>query len=38
VEVPIERYHPRTRRQGKKIRWTDGLEALWTLIRYRFRD
>lgn len=38
VEVPIERYRPRTRRQGKKIRWTDGLEALWTLIRYRFRD
>jgi glycosyltransferase involved in cell wall biosynthesis len=38
VEVPIERYRPRTRRQGKKIHWTDGLEALWTLIRYRFRD
>ena len=38
VEVPIERYRPRTRQQGKKIRWTDGLEALWTLIRYRFRD
>jgi dolichol-phosphate mannosyltransferase len=38
VEVPIERYRPRTRQQGKKIRWTDGLEALWTLIHYRFRD
>jgi len=38
VEVPIERYRPRTRQQGKKIRWTDGFEALWTLIKYRFRD
>lgn len=36
-EVPI-RYAARTAVQGKKIRWTDGVEALWTLIKYRFRD
>lgn len=34
-EVPIA-YQARTNAQGKKIRWTDGLEALWTLIKYRF--
>ncbi len=38
VEVPIENYRPRTKKEGKKIRWTDGLEAIRTLIRYRFRD
>lgn len=37
LEVPI-RYHYRTRAQGKKIGWRDGLEAVWTLIRYRFTD
>lgn len=37
VEVPIS-YHGRTVEAGKKIRATDGLEAIWTLIRYRFRD
>jgi len=36
--VPLENYRPRRKAEGKKIRWTDGLEALWTLIRYRFRD
>lgn len=35
VEVPI-RYEPRTVREGKKIRWTDGVAAIWTLIKYRF--
>ena len=34
-EVPI-RYTPRTFQEGKKIRWTDGLEGAWTLIKYRF--
>lgn len=33
-EVPI-RYTPRKIKQGKKIRWKDGLEAIWTLIKYR---
>ena len=35
VEVPI-RYHPRSMAEGKKIRWTDGVEALWVLLKYRF--
>lgn len=34
-EVPID-YVARTVTQGKKIRWTDGLDAIWALIRYRF--
>ena len=32
-EVPIK-YFPR--KKGKKIKYRDGLKALWTLIRYRF--
>lgn len=36
-EVPI-RYSARTVSQGKKIRWTDGVDALWALIKYRFTD
>ena len=36
-EVPI-RYHARTMAAGKKIRWTDGVVALWTLFKYRFMD
>jgi glycosyltransferase involved in cell wall biosynthesis len=35
VEVPI-RYEARTLAEGKKIRWTDGVAAIWTLIKYRF--
>ena len=27
---------PRGVLEGKKIRWQDGVEALYTLIRYRF--
>jgi dolichol-phosphate mannosyltransferase len=34
VEVPI-RYDPRTRHEGKKIRWWDGVEAIATLLRWR---
>ena len=34
-EVPIS-YHPRSAKEGKKIRWSDGLMAIWTLFRYRF--
>lgn len=37
VEVPI-RYSARTMAQGKKIRWTDGLDALFALIKYKFVD
>ncbi len=35
-EVPIS-YAPRKADGGKKIRWTDGWSAVWTLIRYRFQ-
>ena len=34
-ELPIH-YEPRTKSAGKKIRWTDGVEAFWTLIKHRF--
>jgi hypothetical protein len=34
-EVPIA-YYGRSYDEGKKIRWTDGLTALWCIIRYRF--
>ena len=36
-EVPVS-YQARSIGAGKKIRWWDGVEALWTLVRYRFRD
>ena len=35
-EVPIS-YRPRSRAEGKKIRWHDGIVAVWTLVRYRLR-
>lgn len=35
AEVPIS-YHPRSALEGKKIRYIDGWQAIWTLIRYRF--
>lgn len=35
VELPIS-YQPRLIREGKKIKWTDGVIAIWTLIKYRF--
>lgn len=34
-EVPIS-YHPRGDEAGKKIKFRDGLTAIWTLARYRF--
>jgi dolichol-phosphate mannosyltransferase len=33
-EVPIS-YVPRTAAEGKKIGWRDGIEAFWTLLRWR---
>jgi glycosyltransferase involved in cell wall biosynthesis len=33
-ELPI-RYEPRSKKAGKKIRWTDAPEAFWTLWKYR---
>jgi glycosyltransferase involved in cell wall biosynthesis len=35
VEVPIH-YEARSMAQGKKIRWTDGVAAIWTLLKFRF--
>lgn len=37
LEVPI-RYHGRSRAEGKKIGWRDGMIALWALIKFRFVD
>ena len=36
-EVPIS-YHPRTTRERKKLNWGHGVEAIFTLIKYRFVD
>jgi dolichol-phosphate mannosyltransferase len=36
VETELINYRPRTNKEGKKIRWTDGFEAIFTLVRYRF--
>jgi glycosyltransferase involved in cell wall biosynthesis len=35
-EVPIS-YRARTREEGKKITWRDGVEALWIIARERMR-
>jgi glycosyltransferase involved in cell wall biosynthesis len=36
-EVPIS-YNGREWHEGKKIQWTDGVIALWSLVKYRFVD
>ena len=36
LEVPIT-YVGRDYGEGKKIRWTDGVAALWTLLKWRLR-
>jgi glycosyltransferase involved in cell wall biosynthesis len=36
-EVPIT-YSGRDYSEGKKITWRDGLTAIWTLVKYRFKD
>lgn len=33
-EVPIK-YRARNREQGKKLQWTDGVEAVWILLKIR---
>jgi len=35
-EIPIA-YYPRKFEDGKKIRWIDGVEAIWSLLKYRFK-
>ncbi len=37
VEIPIS-YYPRTVAEGKKINWLDGIQAVWTLVKYRFYE
>lgn len=37
IEVPIS-YNPRRVEEGKKIRWIDGLDAVYTLIKCRLSD
>jgi len=36
-EVPIP-YYPRSIEQGKKVGWKDGLQVIWTLVKYWFID
>jgi glycosyltransferase involved in cell wall biosynthesis len=36
AEVPIH-YRARNIAEGKKVRWTDGVEAMWVLIKHRLR-
>ena len=36
-ETPIS-YHGRTYAEGKKIGWRDGVNAIWTILRYHFAD
>ncbi len=35
IELPV-RFEPRSRAQGKKIGWRDGVRAIEVLLRYRF--
>lgn len=35
AEIPIS-YYPRTYKEGKKIRWKDGLWAIFYMFKYRF--
>lgn len=37
VEVPIN-YHGRTIKGGKKVRASDGIQAVYTLLKYRMKD
>lgn len=36
-ETPIS-YHGRTYAEGKKIGWKDGMNAIWTIVRYAIAD
>lgn len=37
IEVPIN-YSPRSRIDGKKIKWFDGVIAVYTILKFRFID
>ena len=36
-EIPIS-YMPRTKAEGKKIKWEDGIIAIKTFFKFRFSD
>ncbi len=36
-ELPMD-YYPRSKKDGKKLSYFDGIHAIWTLIKYRFID
>jgi glycosyltransferase involved in cell wall biosynthesis len=36
AEVPIS-YSARDHQEGKKVRWTDGFEAIWVLVKHRLK-
>jgi len=36
-EVPIF-YNPRSFEEGKKINWRDGVQAIWTLLKYKIKN
>lgn len=37
VEVPIS-YSARTKEEGKKISWKDGMRAIWCIVKYSLRN
>jgi len=37
IQVPTQ-YFPRTKSQGKKLRFKDGIVSIWTLLKFRFFD
>ena len=36
-EIPIS-YNARQESEGKKITWKDGVQAIFTLLKYRFKN
>ena len=37
LELPVK-FEPRSRAQGKKIGWRDGVQAIQVLLKHRFRS
>ena len=37
IDVPI-RYYPRSYKEGKHIKWSDGFKILWAIVKWRVRD
>lgn len=37
IEIPIQ-VKPRGYKAGKKIGWKDGIQAIWSIIKYRYYD